>query len=319
VLYGVRYDHPQNRRRGVRPLEAQFVQAVADTVAARQAALAQETQLAQMRVRLEQAFSPTVARELERNPKLLEGDEREITVLFADLRGSTTLAESLAPRALYQLLGDVLERLTQVVTSFEGTVIDYYGDGLAAFWNAPLPRAGHPLLACQAAHAMQRELHDLSHDWQPLLGRRLHLGIGIHTGLALVGNAGSQRRIKYGPRGSTVHLAARIEGATRHVGVPILLSSATAHAVAGALPTRRVFRDILSGIAEPVDLFEPLYPSEGLPAPDALLSRALEQYEQGDDAAALTTLTALREAHPSDAAVAHLLRRTQSRSASRSS
>jgi len=105
VVYGSRFDHENNNRRGIRPLEAQFTQAVAETVSAGLSRLERESEVIRLKSRLELAFSPSVVRELEQNPNLLEGDQREVTILFCDLRGFTPLSERLSPRESYALIG----------------------------------------------------------------------------------------------------------------------------------------------------------------------------------------------------------------------
>ena len=311
VMYGARFDHEQNHRRGIRPLEAQFVQAVSDAVSAALTRISKETEAARIRARMEQVFSPKISRELERNPRLLEGDQREVTVLFGDIRGFTTLSEQLSPRESYTLLGDAMDRFTNIIMRQEGVIIDYYGDGLAAFWNAPFKQPDHARLACEAAFAMQRELADLSADWIGLTGRNLRMGIGIHTGLALVGNAGSFARIKYGPRGNTVNLAARVENATKQVGLPILITHSTMLALRETLPTRRVFRQKLAGFETAVDLYQPLSGNlvNSTEAYRTSLNQAIELYETGDFARAGELLEALQLNGVEDAALDHLLRR----------
>lgn len=262
VAYGARFDHANNNRRGIRPLEAQFVQAVADTVAASLSRLASETKAAQSKARLELAFSPRVAQELERNPRLLEGDQREITALFCDLRGFTSLCDRLSPRESFAMLGDVMDSLTHCVTKFDGIVLDYFGDGLAAFWNAPLYQADHASLACQAGMAMLEALPDVSEDWFPVIGKHLRIGIGIHTGLAQVGNAGSRQRIKYGPRGTTLNLANRIQDATKRLGISLLISKETRQQLHLPLQARLVGHELLSGFPEPIELHQPLSPEQ---------------------------------------------------------
>jgi adenylate cyclase len=257
VVYGVRFDHTKNQRRGIRPLEAQFVQAVADAVSAGLIRRERESDVVRLQTRLELAFSPAVARELERNPQLLDVHECEVTILFADLRGFTALSERLSPSQAYSLLGDVMDRCTQDVMATGGVLIDYYGDGLAAFWNAPLPQPGHALRACQAALAMQGDLQLISDDWLPITGQPLQLGIGIHTATTLVGNAGSRSRIKYGPRGQAMNLASRVQNATRQLGRPILLTRSTAEQLAGQVALHSVSTYKLDGFAQSVELFAP--------------------------------------------------------------
>lgn len=314
AVYGARFDHSNNQRRGVRPLEAQFIQAVADAVSAGLNRARRETEVVRLRTQLEQVFSPAVAGELERNPKLLDGDQREVTVLFCDLRGFTSLAERLAPRESYALLGDMMDRLTHEITRCEGVVIDYFGDGLAAFWNAPFSQDDHALLACQAAFAMCEALPEVSGDWLTVTGRQLQLGIGIHTGMALVGNAGSRLRIKYGPRGSTVNLASRVQAATKQLRLPILVTKATAQQLTGKLPTRRVARVNLDGVEEPVELHQPLSREQQVtyrPYAD-VLADAITSFEQGDHHRAREFVQLLRLRGVDDSVVDYLARQLRS-------
>ncbi len=256
ALVGMRIDHMGNKRRGIRPLEAQFVQAVADAVAAGQMRRSREMELVRLRSRLELAFSPTVARELESNPQLLEGSQREVSILFCDLRGFTSLSQQLAPRQSYALLGDVMDRFTHDVMRHEGVLLDYFGDGLAAFWNAPLDQPHHAHWACRAAQAMLASLAEVSDDWLPITDLPLRAGIGIHTGNALVGNAGSRSRIKYGPRGNVVNLASRVQGATKTFGCNVLITSSTAEHLSSEFVTRSLGTIPLAGFSEPVALHE---------------------------------------------------------------
>lgn len=208
-----------------------------------------------LRALFEQFASPEVARELERDPTLLEGREREVTVLIADLRGYTTIAERLGPLRSHQLLQAVMDRLTDRVIEHGGVIIDYSGDGLLAMWNAPIEQADNAARACRAAIAMQGEMPGLNGVWSVQIGRELGLGIGVHSGIAEVGNAGSARRLKYGPRGHSVNLAARVEGATKQVGVPVLITGATRAKLPVDVPCRRAGTVRMVGVTEPVELY----------------------------------------------------------------
>jgi adenylate cyclase len=187
---------------------------------------------------------------------VLAAQDRELTLLFADLRGFSRVAERIGPHETYRLLADILDRLTNQVMDHGGVVIDYYGDGLAAMWNAPTAQPEHADLAAGAALAMLAELPPLNREWEAKLGATIRLGIGLHTGSAQVGNAGSQRRLKYGPRGHTVNLASRIEAATKVIRAACLLSAATSASMTLPVARRRLCRAQLSGMSEPVDLFE---------------------------------------------------------------
>jgi adenylate cyclase len=156
------------------------------------------------------------------------GQRREATLLFADLRRFTDLAATLAHEAVYELLGHVMDCLTNEIIAQDGSVIDYFGDGLAAMWNAPVDQADHAERACRAGRGMIESLPEVAADWQGMLeGGHLRLGIGLHTGIVQVGNSGSRRVKKYGPRGATVHLASRVEAATKAIGLPLVLTGAT--------------------------------------------------------------------------------------------
>jgi adenylate cyclase len=182
-------------------------------------------------------------------------DEREVMMLFADLRNSTALAAALEPNETYELLSQVMECLTAAVIDHDGLIVDYYGDGLAAMWNAPAEQSEHPELACRAALRMLQTLPAISSDWVNILDRELKLGVGIHTGMAHVGNTGTSRRSKYGPRGTNVNLTSRVEAATKQLEVPILATGATAKRLSKRFATHRVCRARMSGFDRPVELY----------------------------------------------------------------
>ncbi len=309
AVYGVRSPGLKNQRVGVRHLEAQLTQLLAETMTVGLERQRREAEAARTRILLEQAFSPELASQLQRNPELLDGHEREITVLFSDLRGFFEISERLGPHETYRFLGDVMNRLTEAIMLANGVIIDYYGDGLAAMWNAPTDQYNHAELACRAAHAMLEELPAINAAWRESLGQDLALGIGIHTGLARVGNAGTQRRIKYGPRGATVNLASRVEGATKRLGVPLLITEQTRRRLPPSVIARRCLRAQLSGAAAPVDLYEvprgPLSPEQI--ARMRGYEEALALFESGDLAAASEHLVAMmRSPSDEDAAIRFL-------------
>ncbi|WP_442484667.1 adenylate/guanylate cyclase domain-containing protein [Aeoliella sp. SH292] len=274
MVYGYRSTHSTNGRRGVRYLEAHLVELLAQSVSCGLSRLDADADAARQRVTLEQRFSPTVAAEIELDTHKLEASEREVTVMFADLRGFSAICTQLSASDTYQMLGDVLDTLTNIVLAHGGTLIDYYGDGLAAMWNAPLDQPRHVPLACQTALAMQEALASLSDRWEPLLAAPLALGVGIHTGPAQVGNIGSSRQHKYGPRGTTVNLASRLEQATKRVEAPIVVTREVASQLGGDAIVYRLCQAQLAGIEQPIDLFAQL-PSNT----NAVTLAAIPQYE----------------------------------------
>jgi len=242
--------------RGIEPLEAQFVQLLAGAVSAGLSRLSREAEAARARVQFEQFFSAELARALERDPEILAAKDRELTLLFTDLRGFSKISERIGASETYALLADILDRLTNQIMDHGGVVIDYYGDGLAAMWNAPTEQPQHADRAAQAALAMLGELPAINSQWAEKLGGIVRLGIGLNTGRAQVGNSGSRRRFKYGPRGHAVNLTSRVEAATKALGVTCLLTEATRKALTIDLPLRRVCHARLTGMAEPVNLYE---------------------------------------------------------------
>ncbi len=277
ALYGFRALHDGNSRRGVRYLEAQLVDLIAKSVAAGLGRIDREATAAKRRSALSQRLSSQVVRQVELDQQLLSAHECKVTVLFADLRGFTTLCEQLDTRRTYEMLNDVMDCLTAAVLAEQGTIIDYYGDGLAAMWNAPTTQFDHASRAARAALAMVASIPVVSRRWQSELHSELQLGVGIHTGLAVVGNIGSTQHLKYGPRGATVNVASRIEAATKSLGVPILLSTATKQSLDHSYSTVRLCQARLKGIAEAIDLYT-FVENEAVEAADNYTT-ALRHYE----------------------------------------
>jgi class 3 adenylate cyclase len=303
AIYGVRNTVGANRRRGVRPLEARLVQLLAESVAVGIARIKQETEATRTRVLLEHAFSPTVAEYIQQHPESLLGQERNVTLMFADLRGYTTLAETLALTDCYELLGDVMEALTQIVVQQRGVVVDYYGDGLLALWNAPVAQANHADLACAAALQMFDVLPDVGQAWQDRLNGPLELGIGIHSGAAYVGNAGTRSRIKYGPRGNTVNIASRVQAASKQLQLPLVITAATQTKLSDKFFTLRVCTAKLPGLERPAELFTAYPASEAQQVKSRLdeYSQALALFESGELEQAeelLNQLTSMGQATP---------------------
>ena len=172
----------------------------------------------------------------------LGGEQRELTVLFSDLRGFTSMSERLDPAVLTRMINAFLSAATEAVLEHGGTVDKYIGDCIMAFWNAPLDQPDHARMACRAAlrilekvEALDRELAGQGHP--PLVA-----GIGINTGPCTVGNFGSARRLEYSAVGDAVNVASRLEGETKNFGFKILIGPLTAARVAdfALVPLERV-------------------------------------------------------------------------------
>ncbi|MBI5070314.1 MAG: adenylate/guanylate cyclase domain-containing protein [Deltaproteobacteria bacterium] len=198
----------------------------------------------------------------------LGGEKRDLTVLFADIRGFTTLSEKLDPRVLIELLNEYLTPMTDIIVQdHRGTLDKYIGDAIMAFWGAPQEQPDHPLRACQAALAMTARLEELRQGWRERGLPEIDIGVGINTGPMSVGFVGSQDRFyNYTVLGDAVNLAARLEGTNREYGTRILISHSTLSRVRGQVVARELDAVRVKGKREPVVIHELL--GMGRPARD---------------------------------------------------
>jgi adenylate cyclase len=160
-------------------------------------------------------------------PLKLEGERRKMTLLFSDIRQFTLLAEKLPPEEVVRLLNEYFEVMIEVIFSFSGTLDKFIGDGIMAEFGAPLDDQKQEVHAIQAAIEMQRALQRLGDKWESEGKPRLQMGIGIHTGDAVVGNIGSEKRTEYTAIGDAVNVASRLEQATKTLNTPIVISEST--------------------------------------------------------------------------------------------
>ncbi|ASY65358.1 Adenylate cyclase (plasmid) [Sinorhizobium sojae CCBAU 05684] len=204
-----------------------------------------------------QYLSPTLVERLAQDSSQLKlgGERRTLTILFCDIRGFTTIAEDMKddPEGLTALVNRLLTPLSDAVLNQGGTIDKYIGDCLMAFWNAPLDDPDHALHAVAAARDMQAALSRVNADLeaeaklQGRVSRRLRIGIGINTGECIVGNMGSARRFDYSALGDAVNLASRLEGVSKHYGIPLLLGERTAALVAHKYPIAELDRVSVRG------------------------------------------------------------------------
>jgi adenylate cyclase len=184
----------------------------------------------------------------------LGGEQRELTVLFCDLRGFTALTERLEPAALTRLANSFFAVATQAILEHGGTVDKYIGDAIMAFWNAPIETPNHAELACRAALRILEQVRDLNATLAQEAGMpTLAVGIGVNTGTCTVGNFGSSRRFDYSAIGDPVNVAARLEGETKEHGTAILIGPLTADHVA-AFAVLRLGPTRLRGRTTPVEI-----------------------------------------------------------------
>ncbi len=180
--------------------------------------------------------APDVMRDLERNPEKLKlgGENRELSVMFTDIRKFTAISEGLSPEEIITLINEFLTRMTDIVMEHEGTVDKYIGDAMMSFWNAPRDIKNHAREACLAALKMQAALEPINVSLSIRAQEQgsdsipLHVGIGINTGFCAVGNMGSKQRFAYSALGDAVNLSSRFEGLTKTYNVPIIIGEETA-------------------------------------------------------------------------------------------
>lgn len=187
----------------------------------------------------------------------LEGESREMSVLFSDVRNFTTLSEGLSAQELKRLLNSYFTPITQVIFDHHGTIDKYVGDMVMAFWNAPLNDADHARHAVAAALAMQQKVAELREHFAGSGLPEIGIGIGINTGLMNVGDMGSEFRRAYTVLGDSVNLASRLEGLTRFYELNVLVGEATFRAVPDYL-YRCVDRILVKGKHEPIMVYEPV-------------------------------------------------------------
>ena len=201
----------------------------------------EQAQRRQIRSAFGQYLSPALVEQLAQSPEklVLGGEEREMTIMFSDMRGFTSISETYKsdPQGLTALMNRFLTPLTNAILNRKGTIDKYMGDAIMAFWNAPLDDKEHQLNACEAAldmlervdaleQAREQEALDGGHTYIPL-----NIGVGLNTGTCVVGNMGSDMRFDYSVLGDSVNLASRLEGQSKEYGFPIIVGSKTALAV----------------------------------------------------------------------------------------
>jgi adenylate cyclase len=200
--------------------------------------------------------SKSVVEELLKHPEKLElgGEDKEITVLFSDIRGFTTLSENLTPQELVAHLNEYLSAMTDLIFKYEGTLDKYVGDEIMAFWNAPIEQEQHAEFACRTALEMMEVLHVLNDGWPE--NKKLNIGIGLNTGIMTVGNMGSVSRMDYTLMGDNVNLGARLEGTNKIYGTNIIISEFTYEKIKDKFICRELDNIRVKGKLKPVKIFE---------------------------------------------------------------
>lgn len=228
--------------------------------------------------------SPAIVDEILKDPGNIElgGKKVELTVMFSDVRGFTTISEKLDPRALSSLLNSYLTPMTDLVFETKGTLDKYMGDAIMAFWGAPIPLDDHPQRAATCALKMLKKLKELQQEYATKGLPTIDIGIGLNTGDMSVGNMGSNTVRSYTVMGDSVNLGSRLEGINKEYGTRIIISEFTERRIAEQFITREVDWVRVKGKAQPVRIFELLgTKAAGELAPERQILALLPEFQKG--------------------------------------
>ncbi len=198
--------------------------------------------------------SPKVVEQILEHPPELGGVDKNLTVFFSDIRGFTTLSESMTPQELVNHLNTYLTAMTDIILEYNGTLDKYVGDEIMCFWGAPVPQEDHALLACKCALRQMEKLRELNENWPE--ERRINIGIGINSGIMTVGNMGSMGRMNYTLMGDNVNLGARLEGTNKQYLTNIIISEFTYGLVKDKVIARELDNIRVKGKNKPVLIYE---------------------------------------------------------------
>ncbi len=250
-----------------------------------------------------QYVPPELAAEMSQDPAhyTMEGQSRDMSVLFSDIRGFTDFSEKLPPAELAEVLNAYLSTMTRIVQQRRGTIDKYIGDAIMAFWNAPVDLADHAVRAVQTALDMQAALPQLNQEFAARNWPEVKIGVGVNTGRMSVGNMGSEFRMSYTVMGDAVNLGSRLEGITKQYGVGILATQPTVEA-----DPEHAFMKVdevrVKGKELPVAIYEPLGAkaelAETVRQDAADFEAAFARYQAQDWDAAESALRALNARAP---------------------
>jgi adenylate cyclase len=219
--------------------------------------LIEEKEKRRVRSAFGQYLSPEVIRRLLLNPQLVQPKKTDITVMFSDIRGFTTISEKLDAQELALFLNQYLSDMTSIVFAYQGTLDKYIGDAVMAFWGAPYDEPGHAVRGCHTALDMMKRVQEMQKKWEAEGKPHLDIGIGLNTGVASVGNMGSILRYGYTALGDTVNLSSRLEGLNKEYGTHILANETTYQSAKDA---GFVFRELdlirVQGKLQPAAIYE---------------------------------------------------------------
>ena len=234
----------------------------------------------QIKFAFQRYVAEPVVEELLKDPGKLKlgGERKEITALFSDIGGFTSLTEKTRPEEVVDLLNEYLDRMTEQILYYKGTLDKYMGDGIMAFWGAPLPQEDHARNACYAALECRIELVRLNEKLRERGLPELQARIGINSGDMIVGNVGSKKRFDYTILGDNVNLSSRLEGVNKFYGTEIIISENTYQLASGAFDVRELDVIRVKGKENPVRIYQ-LLGRCGEIGPDT--KKAVERFHQG--------------------------------------
>ena len=218
----------------------------------------EEKQKRYIRSAFTQYVQPEFVEEIIDRPETLKlgGQKRQMTVMFSDLAGFTTLSESMEPEALVSFLNEYLDAMTRIIFDHRGTVDKYIGDAIMAFWGAPVPQEQHATLACRSTLEMIRTHNRLIEQWGREGKPTAIARYGVNSGPMIVGNMGSANRFNYTVIGDAVNLGARLEPANKVYDTLAMISQHTKNRIGEEFVTRQLDLMIVKGKTEPVAVYE---------------------------------------------------------------
>lgn len=185
----------------------------------------------------------------------LDGETKEVTVLFADLRNFTPLVEATPPQEVVKIINGYFAQMSAAIKEHGGLILQFIGDEIEAVFGAPLPLDNHPQRALEAALAMRARLKEVNQSLQHTGNKALAHGIGIHSGSVVAANIGSPERLSYALVGDTVNLASRLQGLNKKFGTDIIVSAITAAQLDGTVALQKLPATEVKGKSRPVEIF----------------------------------------------------------------
>ena len=250
-------------------------------------------------------LNPSVVNEILKDPSKLKlgGDRKNLSVLFSDIRGFTSISEKLTPEELVHLLNEYMTAMTEIIFKYGGLLDKYIGDSIMAVFGAPLDQQDHALRACRTGIEMMDALRGLREKWAAEGRPYVDIGIGINTGDMVVGNMGSRMRFDYTVMGDSVNLASRLEGTNKEYGTNIIISEFTHAQVREELICRELDAIRVKGKERPVRIFELLGDRKDAAGWQVIADRfkeGLEKYRAGLPDEAIAVFQGVLELRPGD-------------------